>query len=97
MRKSLNFLRGFLVLLAFLLLSAPLYSQDTYLSLQKKGIGLMDKGKYKEAIVRFEEAAKNRRSQLGDNSEVLSLCLNNIGVCYRSLGDYSKALEYYQP
>ena len=97
-RHILNVL---LISMAFLSLSIPSFSQDRALlaradSLHQLGRDLFAEEKYEAAIDLFEEAAVIRKEQLGDYSADLANSINNIGVCYQNLGDYSKALNYHQ-
>ncbi len=49
--------------------------------------------RYKKALAHFQKALKMTEKS-GSRLEIL--CLNNIGVAYRSLQQYTRALEYYQ-
>ena len=100
MRKR-HFVTTLILAMASLLLSNPSYSQDKDLlakadSLYQLGQTLINNQKYEDAIVLFESAVEIRRMQLGDYSDELASCFNSIGVCYSSLGNYGKALEYHQ-
>ncbi len=90
-----------LLTIVALLLSIVVSAQDQSLlsqsdSLHERGTELYDEGQYEDAIALFEKAAKIRREQLGDSSEVLSNSLFNIGLCYFNLDDYARALDYHQ-
>ena len=89
------------LVIAILLSPIIVFAQEQSLlsqadSLQQRGTELYSEGQYKDAIALFEQAAKIRREQLGDRSEVLSNSLFNIGLCYYNLGDYAKSLDYHQ-
>ena len=89
--------------MASLLLSVPSYSQDKDLltkadSLHKKGLDLLFTIEMDEegAILLFEKEAAIVKEQLGDYSAEFANSIFWIGICYKLLNDYAKALEYFQ-
>jgi CHAT domain-containing protein/tetratricopeptide (TPR) repeat protein len=62
--------------------------------LTAEGISLYQKGEWKEALVRWDEALKI--SQRINDADGEAKSLGNIGLVYFSLGQYAKALEYFQ-
>ena len=94
-------LKMILISMTFMSLSVRSFSQDKALlsradSLHQLGRDLFAEQKYKDAIVFFEKAAEIRKEQLGDYSAVLANSINNIGVCYYHLGDYTEAIDCHQ-
>ncbi len=62
--------------------------------LNKKGIEQFNQGKFREALKTFETVLGIFR-QIGDRTGEATV-INNIGQIYHKLGEYPKALEYYQ-
>ena len=62
---------------------------DTWINVEY-GACLAGLGKYEEAIEKFEYALS-----LKDEEKDLAFIYNQLGWCYRLLGDYEKALECY--
>jgi len=59
-------------------------------------IELYDRDKYAEAIPIAETALEIREKALGNRHPEVALCLNYLGVLYKSLGNYSKAEYFYK-
>jgi tetratricopeptide (TPR) repeat protein len=71
----------------FLLISVPLFSQsEALVALIKEGIELHDNGKYKEAIEKYEAAAKIDPKNTSVNYEMANT--------YVALNDYKKAIKF---
>jgi len=62
--------------------------------LNKQGIEQFNQGKFREALKTFETVLGIFR-QIGDRTGEATV-INNIGQIYHKLGEYPKALEYYQ-
>ncbi|CAF1452209.1 unnamed protein product, partial [Adineta steineri] len=54
------------------------------------------KGKYQEAIDRYEKSVEINRELLSLNSSALTASYNGLGSVYSSINDYSKAHSYYE-
>ena len=64
------------------------------LRLDKKGLQLLNRGQFRQALEKFQEALVIRK-EVGDKMGE-GTTLNNIGNVYFYLGQYAKALEFFQ-
>ncbi len=96
------FARSFLAVLLYLLQAGPLliaYEQDEDAkrsSLNQQVIELYQAGKFNEAIPIAQEAVELSEKALGPDHPDTATTLNNLGLLYRSIGDYTKTELLYQ-
>ncbi|HDJ23261.1 MAG TPA: tetratricopeptide repeat protein [Candidatus Aminicenantes bacterium] len=69
-------------------LGAPAIDDEASLAIFEEGNNLFDQGNYQEAVTKFE-------AFLSKNPTLYHVYIN-LGNCYREMGDYEKALQYYQ-
>ena len=99
MKKHL-FIAIFVLAIASMLVSFPLYSQDKDLlaradALHKQGFVLVEEEKYEEAIILLEKAVEIRKKWIGNDSAKLAAELNLLGVCHGVLGNIVEALDFF--
>jgi len=78
----------------------PSYSEEINLeranALSQQVMELYDQDKYAEAIPIAEMALEIKEKALGPGHIEVALCLNHLGVLYKSLGNYAKAEQLYK-
>lgn len=82
----------FIFLLVYLLLWSNILSADSLDEKYNKACILLDKNRYKEAILLYKETLKDD-FELDDHRK--SRTYNNIGYCYYRLNDFKNAYNFY--
>lgn len=92
---------GWLLVMALWLLPVRAFCQFNPMLMQadsfsRDGLELMEKGRYQEAVVYFEEAVRIRKEERADASGEMLNDLLNIGKCYFGLENFVTGARYYE-
>ncbi|CAF4846384.1 unnamed protein product [Rotaria socialis] len=55
-----------------------------------------DQGEYEETVTFYEKSLETKRKTVPEDDASSASTYGNIGTTYRRMGDYSKALEFYE-
>ncbi|MBL0123383.1 MAG: tetratricopeptide repeat protein [Betaproteobacteria bacterium] len=69
---------------------------DTWRSLDEEAMALYDKGQYDRAVVMEKKALQLAEVALGDRHPYFGILLNNLGLQYEALGQFSLAVTHYK-
>ncbi|CAF4728183.1 unnamed protein product, partial [Rotaria socialis] len=60
------------------------------------GLMKLNQGEYQQAVTFYEKSLEISQKTLSPDDPELATSYNNIGGVYDNMGEYSKALEYYE-
>ncbi len=99
--KKYNVTLG-LLMLGFLGFAGSSFGQDKPEILAEEasrfkflGTQEMNHGKYKKAVMYFEQALANHLKIYGEEHRYVAIDFNNLGEAWRAQGNYDKAMKYF--